>query len=127
MATAASSSSSAAAAPAAPNSAAHLDTSPEALLAAVSDNDVPKVLQLLENGADVNAAGEYGRTALQEAANWAMTPLVKLLIEHNADVNAVDYLGGNALMAAVSACRKFRIRGGSSLADAAELLPGRCS
>ena len=65
------------------------------------------VEQLLQNGADANAAAEGykgGRTALQAAAEGGHLAVVERLLEEKADVNAaaaVEYGGRTALQAAV--------------------------
>jgi len=45
---------------------------------------------LVTNGADVNAHGVWGRTALFFAANNGDARLVRFLLDHHADVNARD-------------------------------------
>lgn len=61
------------------------------------------VRPLLKCGADVNATGKYGRTALEVAASRGHEAVVRLLLERGADVNAKDkYRGETALRAAVS-------------------------
>lgn len=45
---------------------------------------------LIEKGADVNSADEYGVTPLMQACDGGHTDTARLLIEHGANVNAVD-------------------------------------
>ena len=52
---------------------------------------------LIENGADVNIKGNWGRTPLHLALKKGYTNLAKLLIEHGADVNATDNKGWTPL------------------------------
>ena len=56
---------------------------------------------LLENGADVNAKGEYDETALHWAASGGHLNVVRLLLQNGADVNAEGY-DGTALQQAAS-------------------------
>jgi uncharacterized protein len=45
---------------------------------------------LLDHGADVNAAGQFGWTALHSATYQGITDLIELLISKGADINAMD-------------------------------------
>eukprot|EP00921_Rhytidocystis_pertsovi_P026509 GHVQ01042766.1.p1 GENE.GHVQ01042766.1~~GHVQ01042766.1.p1 ORF type:complete len:900 (-),score=120.62 GHVQ01042766.1:3983-6682(-) len=75
---------------------------------------------LLSKGADVNARGDTGQTALLDAAEEGFVACVELLLDNNADINSTDQDGRNALHIA---CLENR-------ADIAELLlrrsGGRC-
>ena len=62
--------------------------------------DLKAVKKALENGANVNAWEEKGRTVLIEAAKKGNLELVQMLIRFNADVNAKDDKGITALMEA---------------------------
>lgn len=73
---------------------------PMNLIRASSRGDITTVSALLKEGADINAADIYGRTALIEAAWGGHEKIVKLLIENEADVNFSDNSGYNALMRA---------------------------
>lgn len=58
---------------------------------------------LLENGADVNMAGNYGWPPLYCASLWGDPEMVKLLIESGAELNSQipdDQIAGTALMRA---------------------------
>jgi ankyrin repeat protein len=58
------------------------------------------VQHLINNGADVNASGNDGDTALMWASWNGHYDIAKLLIDHGADVNAKDEYGRTALMGA---------------------------
>ncbi len=61
----------------------------EALLrAAIEKRDLATAQRLLEKGADVNAAGDYGFTPLMEAAGRGDPKMVKLLLDHGANAQA---------------------------------------
>jgi outer membrane protein assembly factor BamB len=62
----------------------------EDLLAAAKKGDAAAVKAVLARGADVNARGAYGVTALGLAADRGHLDVVKVLIEHKADVNIKD-------------------------------------
>ena len=59
---------------------------------------------LLENGAEVNAEGEYGN-ALKAASFAGDEAIVKLLLKNGAEVNAEGGIYGNALQAAAVSYR----------------------
>ena len=63
-------------------------------------NDLKRVKQALENGGNVNAWSEKGRTLIIEASKNGNLELVNMLIRFNADVNANDDKGITALMEA---------------------------
>jgi len=59
---------------------------------------------LIDNGADVNAAGNDGWTVLMHAAVLGgYDEIAQMLIDNGADINARDSEGGTALMAAENA------------------------
>ena len=70
--------------------------------------DVTEVL--LKHGADVNAKGDFGYTALMEAARGSLiiaasgyyAKTAEILLKHGADVNAKSDAGLTALMEAAS-------------------------
>jgi ankyrin repeat protein len=64
-------------------------------------NDLEKVKQLLDEGADVNAKNKDGLTGLMHAAWKGHKEVVKLLLESGADVNAKDECGWTALKLAL--------------------------
>jgi ankyrin repeat protein len=68
------------------------------------------VRALLEKGADVNAKGNTGRTALMEAALEGYTDTVRTLLEKGADVNAKDNMGWTPLFWAAFSRRTDTVR-----------------
>jgi hypothetical protein len=68
---------------------------PEALFEAARTGDRARVVQLLDGGADVNAATRYGVTALGFAASMGHLEIVKLLVERGANVNVADSFYGS--------------------------------
>ncbi len=71
------------------------------LLKAINDRDVAAVRAALEKGADPNAAGEFGRTPLHEAAKES-ADAVELLLANGAKPNAIDGDGRTPLHLAYS-------------------------
>ena len=72
-------------------------------LGLLSTNGLVEAAQLLiEIGADVNDADEYGNTALMHACRDGTLDMVKYLVDKGADLNTVDEEGWNAL---IFACR----------------------
>ncbi|KAK5127077.1 hypothetical protein LTR85_008437 [Meristemomyces frigidus] len=53
------------------------------------------------SGAEVDAKGEHGQTALQVAASTGNVHMIDTLLGHNAHVNATDHNGETALLKAV--------------------------
>jgi uncharacterized protein len=69
------------------------------LIIAAGHGETNTVRQLLDQGADANAADSYGITALMYAAHSGSTSTVKLLLEKRANANAkAAMLGLTALM-----------------------------
>src|SRR6266702_5988082 len=60
------------------------------LWAAAKKGDVKAVKELIDKGADVNAATPYGATALSYAADKGHLEVVKLLLANKANVNTKD-------------------------------------
>lgn len=58
------------------------------------------VRRLLDQGADINAKGNTGATALMMACWWGHVDIVKLLLDRGANVNAKGLDGYTALMEA---------------------------
>ncbi|MDX1917468.1 MAG: ankyrin repeat domain-containing protein [Rickettsiaceae bacterium] len=72
-----------------------------ALFKAIGANNIPAVIDLIKKqGADVNTADRYGKTALMDAAYKGHNPITALLLERGADVNAADRYGKTAIMEA---------------------------
>lgn len=72
----------------------------EKLVKLCRKNDLKRVKLALENGGNVNAWAEKGRTLIIEASKKGNLELVNMLIRFNADVNAKDDKGITALMEA---------------------------
>lgn len=73
------------------------------LYRAAEEGDYNKVAKLLKAGADVNATGDYGNSALAVAAENGHEEIVKLLLENHALVDAREAGGTTPLMWAASA------------------------
>jgi ankyrin repeat protein len=71
------------------------------LFAAAGTGDLDHARALLAAGADANARGEDGATALMRAAHAGDLAMVRLLLDAGADVNATDANAWTALMKAV--------------------------
>ncbi len=71
------------------------------LLLAAGEGRLDAVRYLLDQGADVNARDERGRSALTEATFYGNTSVIKELVLRGADINAVSN-EGTALDIAVS-------------------------
>jgi cytohesin len=57
---------------------------------------------LIEHGVDVNAAGQYGWTALHSAAYQGIKDLISYLVSKGADVNSMDSFGQTPLSISMS-------------------------
>jgi ankyrin repeat protein len=57
----------------------------------IEENNTKELLDLIEYGANVNAANDEGDTPLHRAAQYGHTQTAIALIERGADVNATDY------------------------------------
>ncbi|MBN1239634.1 MAG: ankyrin repeat domain-containing protein, partial [Gammaproteobacteria bacterium] len=66
---------------------------------AVYGGDVAEVRRLLEAGADVSLANDYGATAMSLAAEVAHTGILELLLDAGADADSPNPEGQTALMA----------------------------
>eukprot|EP00793_Prasinoderma_coloniale_P005867 PRCOL_00004341-RA len=83
------------------------------LAAAAGEGDAAQLRELLEAGADVNAAAQTGRTASLAAAARGHDECLALLIEAGADINRADSEGSTPALAACEgghpACLKLLI------------------
>jgi ankyrin repeat protein len=70
---------------------------------AIKHGDEHTVLDLIEQGRDVNARDRYGQTALMLAAHAGYREIVETLIAHRADLNVTAKFGLSALMLAIVA------------------------
>ena len=70
---------------------------------AIARSDVRLVLDLLGQGADVNALDRHGQTALMLAAHAGKREVVEALVAHQANLNITAKFGLSALMLAVVA------------------------
>ncbi|XP_030081537.1 protein phosphatase 1 regulatory subunit 12A isoform X9 [Drosophila hydei] len=71
-------------------------------LAACLSGDKEEVVQLLDQGADINTANVDGLTALHQACIDDKLEMVEFLIEHGADINRQDNEGWTPLHATAS-------------------------
>lgn len=71
------------------------------LMHAIHKNQKGSVVALLDAGADVNARGDGGLTALMMAAGYGYTDIVNILLDRGADPHAQLPNGENALTLAV--------------------------
>lgn len=62
---------------------------------------IKTVSYLVEQGADVNAAGEFGWTALHAAAYQGLNDVIALLVKHGANMEALDSFGQTPLSIAM--------------------------
>lgn len=97
------------------------------LWAAAKKGDAAVVEALLADGVDVNAATEYGVTALHFAADKGHLDVVRVLVEHKADVNVKDSFYGISAIFWAAQRRRADVMGvlldaGAEGAD--DILPG---
>ncbi|MDD5177055.1 MAG: ankyrin repeat domain-containing protein [Sterolibacterium sp.] len=71
------------------------------LFAATGDGDIPRVEQLIEAGANINATDSLKRTPLFAAVFCNHPQAINLLIGRGSDINAMDFSGMSPLHAAV--------------------------
>lgn len=67
------------------------------LITAACEGALDKVRQLVAAGGDVNAADEFGRTAVIAAAERGQDTIIEFLLGHGADINTTDTDGDTAL------------------------------
>lgn len=68
------------------------------LFDAVEQGDISLILQLLDDGADMNATDQQGRTPLMIAVHTNRLDVFKLFIEKGANINIQDHLYDNPLL-----------------------------
>jgi ankyrin repeat protein len=79
------------------------------LVAAIRNADAKEILELIDNGADVNASDAQGDTPLILASFYASPKCVELLIKTGADVNAANKAGVTALVRAATSYEKAHL------------------
>ena len=84
-----------------PNIATAGDKNRDLTQAGIND-DVEKVISLLDSGAGINARDQRGWTPLLWAVSRGQTKVVKLLLDKGADVNAKGEHGWTPLMEAAN-------------------------
>lgn len=68
------------------------------LLQAAEQGDIAQITKLIQNGANINAIDERGRTAAMIAVHTMQLDLFQLLIEQGADINIRDQRLDNPLL-----------------------------
>lgn len=84
-----------------PPGLAGLSASPGQLHGPAEDGDIELVLQLLREGADVNALDDSGKTALQAAVAGGSRAIASLLLAHGTNPRTIDNDGFTLLHWAV--------------------------
>lgn len=64
---------------------------------AATAGDAQLISSLLDDGANIDAAGDFGKTALMRAAEIGKTDAIAILLSRGADVNARTKSGSTAL------------------------------
>lgn len=75
-----------------------VDRMNEQLISAAENGDTVNVLKLLDEGADINATDQHGRTAVLAATYNNKADTVKVLIQKGADINIRDHKLNNVLL-----------------------------
>ncbi|KAL8691052.1 MAG: hypothetical protein Q9218_003636 [Villophora microphyllina] len=83
-----------------PNQAGYYGSGPLHLSAQNREDDATIALMLLEHGANINARGEQGRSALQVATAAENVNVMKFLLDHSALIDAQSNNGTTALYTA---------------------------
>ncbi len=87
-------------------------TDTDEFLNLAAKGDLKEIQNVIEQGQDVNAPGEYGRTALMmSAATGSSMEVLETLLDAGANVNHQDEGGWTALMATyfLAQCRMILI------------------
>jgi predicted nucleic acid-binding OB-fold protein len=75
-----------------------LDQEPENIWVAASDGDIPRVLELLQQGISINVQDEYGYSPMHAAVSYGHKELIELLISGGADLSLRDPDGDTPLL-----------------------------
>ena len=75
-----------------------VETVNQPFILSAEKGDTPNVLKLLQDGADINAVDERGRTAVMAATYNNKVDTVKALIQKGADLNIRDHNLNNVLL-----------------------------
>jgi ankyrin repeat protein len=78
--------------------------------AAAGRGDTETVLNLLHQGADVNAADEFGRTALTLSVLGRQIAMIRMLLDHGANPNAQDHGSCTPMTEAVVISQAWAVR-----------------
>lgn len=70
------------------------------LFTAFDQNDIIKIKELLDNGADINAKRTYGNSMLTASCFKGDVEMIKFLVSNGADINATNDYGWTSLMIA---------------------------
>lgn len=85
----------------------------------VSENNLKKVMELIDEGIDINIVDEDGLSALHWACDRGYLQIVEYLISKNANVNIEDSDGSTPLHYAISSesydCASYLIRHGADI------------
>ena len=85
------------------------DNQSDAFYAAIRANDLPRVDEMLKQGASANLKDDRGLTPLMYAAIAGSTDAMKLLLDKGADVNARNAFASTALMWSATDIKKVRL------------------
>jgi hypothetical protein len=99
------------------------ETGNTTLIMAAAEKNQEMVSLLLQNGAEVNAINNDGRSALMEAALWGRVKSVKALLNSNADKHLRDHQGRCAVDLAQPTRKNEKERYQRSRRAAAESVP----
>ena len=89
--------------------AAASDNSGDDFYLAIRNNDLVRLKQLVQDGADVNLADRHGESPLMYAATVGSLQAMEFLIAHGADVNAQNQFGSTALIWSATDLAKVKL------------------